>query len=116
MRTTLDIEDDILEAAKDLARAEGKTVGEIISILARKALTAPMAPPADRSSGFAEPQAAFDTGTWPTLPGRDGLIVTTEVVRRIEDAIDREDIEPADFAADRPPASPPTKRARKRRS
>ena len=114
MRTTLDIEDDILEAAKDLARAEGRTVGEIISALARKALTAPMAS-AGYPSSFAEPQAAYGTGTWPTLPGRDGLIVTTELVRRIEDAIDREDIEPADFAADQPPASAPAKRARKRR-
>jgi hypothetical protein len=39
MRTTLDIDDDVLQAAKDLARAERKTAGEVISDLARKALT-----------------------------------------------------------------------------
>jgi len=39
MRTTLAIDDDVLAAAKDLAAAEQKSVGEVISSLARKALT-----------------------------------------------------------------------------
>jgi hypothetical protein len=39
MRTTLDIDDDILEAAKELAEAENKTAGQVLSELARKALT-----------------------------------------------------------------------------
>ena len=39
MRTTLDIEDDVLFAAKDMARREGLTAGQIISRLARLALT-----------------------------------------------------------------------------
>ena len=39
MRTTLSIEDDVLAAAKELATREGKTVGEVISDLARQALT-----------------------------------------------------------------------------
>jgi hypothetical protein len=38
MRTTLTIEDDVLAAAKELADREGKTVGEVISGLARQAL------------------------------------------------------------------------------
>lgn len=38
MRTTLDIDDDVLLAAKDLARREKKSVGQIISELARKGL------------------------------------------------------------------------------
>lgn len=38
MRTTLAIDDDILAAAKDLAAAERKSVGEVISALARIAL------------------------------------------------------------------------------
>jgi len=41
MRTTLDIADDVLQAAKERARREGKTAGEVISDLARRALTAP---------------------------------------------------------------------------
>ncbi len=39
MRTTLDIEDDVLSAAKDRARREKKSVGLVISELARRALT-----------------------------------------------------------------------------
>jgi len=38
MRTTLSIEDDVLAAAKELAAREGKSVGEVISSLARQAL------------------------------------------------------------------------------
>ena len=38
MRTTLDIDDDVLRAAKDLARREKKTAGRVISELARQAL------------------------------------------------------------------------------
>ena len=41
MRTTLDIANDVLQAAKDRARREKKTTGEVISELARSALTAP---------------------------------------------------------------------------
>jgi hypothetical protein len=38
MRTTLAIDDDVLAAAKELATMERKSVGEIISTLARRAL------------------------------------------------------------------------------
>jgi hypothetical protein len=41
MRTTLDIADDVLQAAKERARREKKSAGEIISELARSALNAP---------------------------------------------------------------------------
>jgi len=40
MRTTIDIEDDVLLAAKDMARREHLTAGQVISRLARLALTA----------------------------------------------------------------------------
>jgi hypothetical protein len=39
MRTTLDIDDDVLQAAKELAASRGSTAGQILSGLARKALT-----------------------------------------------------------------------------
>jgi hypothetical protein len=56
MRTTLDIADDVLQAAKERARREKKTAGEIISELARSALTglpeAPRGRPAKASHGF----------------------------------------------------------------
>ena len=38
MRTTLAIDDDVLDAAKELAVMERKSVGEIISSLARRAM------------------------------------------------------------------------------
>ena len=39
MRTTLDIDDDILQAAKELGALHGKTAGQIVSELARRGLT-----------------------------------------------------------------------------
>ncbi len=48
MRTTLDIDDDLLEAAKERARREHKTAGQVVSALLRQALTAPAGPSAVR--------------------------------------------------------------------
>ena len=39
MRTTLDLDDDILQAAKEIAATRGSTAGKIVSELARKGLT-----------------------------------------------------------------------------
>lgn len=39
MRTTLDIEEDILFAVKEIARQRGVTLGKVLSELARQALT-----------------------------------------------------------------------------
>ena len=38
MRTTLDLDDDVLQAAKELASAQRTTAGKIVSELVRKAL------------------------------------------------------------------------------
>ena len=38
MRTTLDLDDDILQAAKELAHSRGTTAGRVISELARRGL------------------------------------------------------------------------------
>ena len=38
MRTTLDIDDDLLQVAKELAAARGATAGRVVSDLLRKAL------------------------------------------------------------------------------
>ena len=38
MRTTLDLDEDVLQAAKELALARGTTAGKVISELARKGL------------------------------------------------------------------------------
>ncbi len=96
MRTTIDIDDDVLAAAKDIARAEGKTMSQVISELARKALTQPM------DGGFAKAQASFGATDWPTLPNRHGVVVTEKIVDRILDELDVEDATPWDHEGDQP--------------
>ena len=71
VRTTLDIDDDVLQAAKELARARGSTAGEVVSELARKGLK-----PAER--------VRVRNGV-PLLPHEPGRIVTVEMVERVLD-------------------------------
>jgi hypothetical protein len=82
MRTTLDIADDVLFAARDLARREKKSLGEVISDLARQAFTqgAGAAPALPRHRA-AEPLASY--GIHP-LPARGG-IVSNELIDRLRD-------------------------------
>jgi hypothetical protein len=76
MRTTLTIDDDILEAAKDLAARDKRTVGEMLSELARKGL-----------KPVTEPQR-YRNGV-PLMPVRPGSgVVTLEMVNRLRDEED----------------------------
>lgn len=76
MRTTLDIDEDVLNAAKELAAVRSTTAGKVLSELARQALTP------DR-----EPRAVLN-GV-PLLPPRAGSHpVTLEEVNRLRDAGD----------------------------
>ena len=75
MRTTLDIEDDVLQAAKELAQREGGTAGQVISTLARRGLALPSAGRKIRS-GL--------RGGVPVLPSR-GEVVTLEHVQQLRD-------------------------------
>jgi hypothetical protein len=43
MRTTLDLDDDVLQAAKELAQIRKSTAGKVLSELARRGLEAPRA-------------------------------------------------------------------------
>ncbi len=72
MRTTLTIDDDVLQAVKERARHEGRTAGEVISDLARAALTRSTSPVGRSRSGF------------PTLPSR-GQTVTNALVDTLRD-------------------------------
>jgi hypothetical protein len=75
MRTTLTIDDDVLSAAKELAERDRKTVGEVISSLAREAMR-PDAVPARTRSGIL------------LLPVRpDAKPVTLELVNRLRDEL-----------------------------
>ena len=78
MRTTLDIDDDVLAAVKELAQRAGDTAGRVLSALARQALTQTPA----RARGVREEPEEF-LGFRP-LPSRGG-IVTNELINRIRD-------------------------------
>ena len=77
MRTTLDIADDVLQAAKERARREKKTAGEVISELARAALTSPQ-PGQPKAK---EPQSHYGIRPFP----KRGGIVTNELVNRLRE-------------------------------
>lgn len=74
MRTTLTIDDDILAAAKHLAEREHKSVGEVISSLARQGLARGSRNGKTERSGI------------PLLPSRKSAVpVTLELVNRLRD-------------------------------
>ncbi len=81
MRTTLDIEDDVLLAAKETARRSKLSIGAVISDLARRSLLQGAEPPAGRS-GQARSRLAR-LGIHP-LPKRGG-IVTNEAIDQLRD-------------------------------
>ena len=111
MRTTLDIDDDVLQAAKELARAEGSTAGQVISRLVRQALTTPSRGGDYDHSGLAEESPMF-MDIWPILPNRQGVLITPELVRSIQDELDLEDGEIKDFMTEglgREAAAPETR-------
>lgn len=76
VRTTLHIDDDVLNAAKDIARRHRTTTGAVISDLARRALVDTACPATART---AEPRA--NHGFAP-LPAR-GAVVTDDLVNRL---------------------------------
>ena len=80
MRTTLDLDDDVLASAKEIARREKKTAGQVLSELARRALT--QGAGASRSSRTApEPAAHFGFRPFATR----GAVVTNERVQTLRD-------------------------------
>jgi hypothetical protein len=75
MRTTLSIDDDVLQAAKRLADQQHRPVGEVLSELARRGLT-PRSPPPRTRNGVS------------LLPASDnGRTVTPEIVRLLRDEL-----------------------------
>jgi hypothetical protein len=75
MRTTLAIDDDVLAAAKEMAATAGKSVGEVISSLARNALRPAPARQKTRNGV-------------PLLPVRPGAPrVTSELVRKLQEEL-----------------------------
>jgi hypothetical protein len=72
MRTTVDLEDDILMAAKEIARQRGVTLGKVLSDLARQAMTR-------------QPAGSTRDGV-PLFPVQaDAGVVTLELVNQLRD-------------------------------
>jgi hypothetical protein len=76
MRTTLDIDNDVLQAARERARREGKSLGRVISELARSALTS-----AAPATGARQPKAIYGLRPFP----KRGGIVTNELIDRLRE-------------------------------
>lgn len=71
MRTTLDLDPDVIAAARELAAAERRSLGSVISELARRGLT-----PAQVETDDGLPVIRVPSGTAP---------ITPEMVRRALD-------------------------------
>ncbi len=72
MRTTLQIDDDVLESAKHIAAADGRTIGAVISDLARRSLQ-----PTPIRRGFGFP--TFD------VPADAPVFTESDVARALDD-------------------------------
>ncbi|HVY15338.1 MAG TPA: hypothetical protein VHB27_08925 [Rhodopila sp.] len=72
MRTTLSIDDDVLIAAKALARQQNRSLGEVVSALARRSLERP-APEGSRN------------GIPLLAPRTDSPPITLELVNALRD-------------------------------
>lgn len=75
MRTTLDIAEDVLLAAKSLAKLDHKSAGQVISELARKAL---QSGPASRAGN--EEFLGFRP-----MPSR-GVVVSSELIEQLRES------------------------------
>ena len=76
MRTTIDLDADILQVAKALARDRDQSLGRVLSDLARQGLR-----------GRLKSSSSMRNGV-PLLPRRVGKPVTGETVRALMDAED----------------------------
>jgi len=74
MRTTLAIDDDVLNAVKAIAQQQRKSVGEVVSELARRALR--------------RPRASTSRNGVPLLPMSDPqAVVTLDAVNALRDEL-----------------------------
>jgi hypothetical protein len=74
MRTTLEIDDDVMEAAKQMARLKNQGIGRAISDLARRGLIPDSSPTVELQNGIP---------VWIHRPG--AVAVTSEMVRNLAD-------------------------------
>jgi hypothetical protein len=74
MRTTLEIDDDVIEAARNIARYKRQGIGKTLSDLARRGLTPETSPVVRVENGIP---------VW--THGPDAVSVTSEMVRNLAD-------------------------------
>ena len=79
MRTTLDIADDVLQGAKEIAHRERKTAGEVISELARRGLCSP-----PRSARAREPKEFLGFRPFASRGG----VVTNDLIDKLRNEED----------------------------
>ena len=82
MRTTLDIEDDVLAAAKELARRQGISAGQVVSRLLRAAMSGEVVRDAAASSGASSAVAGFRPFSVPQQQ-----LVTNEQIEQLRDQV-----------------------------
>ena len=80
MRTTLDLDDDVLTSAKEIARREKKTTGQVLSELARRALTQ-QAAAAPGTRAARAPASAFGFRPFATR----GAVVTNDRIQQLRE-------------------------------
>jgi len=77
MRTTIDIDDEVLAAAKELARRRGVSAGQVVSELLKQALTAPQS----SSSTVDEPAAHYGFRPFPVR----GKVVSDQQIEQLRE-------------------------------
>jgi len=86
MRTTLDIDDDLLHAAKEMARRDGSSAGEVVSTLLRRALTGLVTESAAGVYRVERDPAVRAVAGFVPFPARPGVVTTDDHVDRLRDA------------------------------
>ncbi|MFA5372109.1 MAG: hypothetical protein WC053_07585 [Sideroxydans sp.] len=82
MRTTLDIDDTVLAAAKELARSQRLSTGQVVSDLLRKAMTGQVGRGVEPANPMVVNQNA--AGFRPFAAGQ--AIVTNDAVNRLRES------------------------------
>ena len=86
MRTTLDLDEDVLTSAKEIARRENKTAGQVLSELARRALTQGAGAGAGAGPGSARAAKADPAAQIGFRPfASRGAVVTNALVQKLRD-------------------------------
>lgn len=79
MRTTIDIEDDVLAAAKELARMQNVSAGQVVSRLMREALAGHQ-----QQGALAQQTEVRQVGGFRPFPAR-GVVVSNDQINELRD-------------------------------